>query len=57
MPRSSSFPSCRLHKPAGLARVIVDGKHVYLRPYGAEKSHAEDAKLLAERFGNSVSGP
>jgi integrase len=57
MPKKISFPTYKLHKASGLARVILDGKHVYLGPYGSEKSHAEYAKLLAERFGNFGPGP
>jgi len=32
MPPSQRVPAYRLHKPSGQARVIVDGKHVYLVP-------------------------
>jgi integrase len=54
MPRKPLIPSYRLHKPSGLARAIVDGKHIYLGPYGSEESHAAYAKLIADQFGNPI---
>jgi hypothetical protein len=36
----------RLHKPSGQARVIIDGRHVYLGPYGSEESKAEYERLV-----------
>lgn len=53
MARKKSFPRYRLHKASGLARVIVNGKHVYLGPFGSEESHAAYAKLLADHLGDS----
>jgi len=53
MPRSR-IPAYRLHKPSGLARVILDGQHHYLGPYDSEESRAAYAKLIAERFGNPL---
>jgi hypothetical protein len=41
MPQRKNIPSYRLHKPSGQARVIIDGQHVYLGPYGSEESKAE----------------
>jgi integrase len=53
MPRSQKIPTYRLHRPSGQARVIIDGRHVYLGPYGSEESKAEYdrlvRKLLTER--------
>lgn len=53
MPRRQSVPSYRLHKPSGQARVIIDGRHVYLGPYGSDESKAEYErvvrKLLTDR--------
>lgn len=50
MGRPKSLPKYCLHKPSGLARVIIDGKHVYLGPYGSEESHAAYTKLLSKHF-------
>jgi integrase len=50
MPRKPGrVPSYRLHKPSGQARVIIDGEHLYLGPYGSPESHEKYARLLAER--------
>lgn len=53
MPRSPHVPTYRLHKPSGQARVIIDGKHLYLGPYGSEKSRQAYARILAQRFSPS----
>jgi len=50
MPREKRVPSYRLHRSSGQARVIIDGKHVYLGPYGSPQSREMYAKLIAERF-------
>jgi integrase len=50
MPRKKRVPSYRLHKPSGQARVILDGQHVYLGPYGSPESQEKYARLIAERF-------
>src|SRR5258708_6638462 len=49
MPRKVSVPSYKLHKPSGQARVILDGEHFYLGPFGSEASHEEYARLIARR--------
>ena len=50
MPRKPvAVPSYKLHKPSGQARVILDGKHFYLGPFGSEESHEEYARLIARR--------
>lgn len=54
MPRKPQIPAYRLHKSSGLARVILDGKHVYLGPFGSPESRIAYAKLIAERFGNPL---
>ena len=46
MPRRKGVPAYRLHKPSGQARVISDGRHVYLGPYGSEESKAEYERLI-----------
>ena len=47
MPRKS-LPSYRLHKPSGQARVILNGKHVYLGKYKSDESMKKYARLIAE---------
>lgn len=49
MPRSS-VPAYRLHKASGQARVILDGRHIYLGPHGSDESRERYARLIAERF-------
>ncbi len=41
-------PSYRLHKPSGQARVIIDGKHHYLGPFGSQASREKYARLISE---------
>ncbi len=53
--RRSSVPSYRLHKPSGLARVIVNGEHRYLGKYGSDESREAYARLIAEL--NASGGP
>jgi hypothetical protein len=36
--RLSTNPAYRERKPSGQARVIVNGRHVYLGKYGSEES-------------------
>lgn len=50
MPRPKSVPSYCLHKPSGRARVILDGRQVYLGAYGSPESREAYARLIAERF-------
>lgn len=57
MARPKSPPQYRLHKPSGLARVIVDGKHVYLGKYGSEESHTAYSRILAEFLSQGASAP
>ena len=42
------LPAYRLFKPRNLACVTIDGKRVYLGPYGSPASRAEYARLIAE---------
>lgn len=49
-PRSMRVPTYGLHKASGQARVLLNGKHVYLGPYGSDESKQRYARLLAERF-------
>jgi integrase len=51
--RRKKIPAYRLHKPSGQARVIIDGKSVYLGPFASPESETEYkrriAKLLVDR--------
>ena len=53
--RTSHVPSYRLHKPSGQARVIINGRHVYLGPYGSEESREKYVRLIAELPPQTVS--
>ena len=53
--RTGHVPSYRLHKPSGQARVIINGRHVYLGPYGSEESREKYARLVAELPSQTVS--
>jgi integrase len=46
MPRRRTIPRYRLHAPSGQARVILDGRHLYLGRYDSEESRAEYDKLV-----------
>ncbi len=46
MPRKSTIPAYRLHAASGQARVIIDGKHIYLGRYGSEESKAEYEQIV-----------
>ena len=48
MPRRTAVPSYRLHKPSGLARVLINGRHVYLGKYNSPESREHYRRLLAE---------
>jgi integrase len=46
MPRRRTIPAYRLHAPSGQARVILNGKHIYLGRYDSEESRTEYEKLV-----------
>jgi integrase len=50
MPRIKSPPKYCLHRPSGQARVILNGKHVYLGKFGSTESKSAYARIVAERF-------
>jgi hypothetical protein len=50
MPRAARVPAYCLHKPSGQARVILDGRHVYLGLYGSPQSREKYSRLISERF-------
>lgn len=47
MPKTNSPPKYGHHKPSGQARVVLNGRHYYLGPYGSPESRTEYAKLIA----------
>jgi hypothetical protein len=47
MPRKSTIPAYRLHAASGRARVILEGKHIYLPgPFNSEESKGAYEKLV-----------
>jgi hypothetical protein len=49
MPRSSpSVPSYRFHKPSGRARVTLEGRDIWLGPYGTSESRQKYDRVVAE---------
>jgi hypothetical protein len=59
MSKARRVPSYGLHKATGQARVIINGKHIYLGKFGSPSSHAEYHRLVAESFasGTPCTGP
>ncbi|MGE0537448.1 MAG: tyrosine-type recombinase/integrase [Pirellulales bacterium] len=55
--RANSVPSYRLHKASGQARVLVDGRHLYLGIYGSEVSRQRYARLIAKQTAASETTP
>jgi len=43
-------PAYGLHRPTGQARVIIDGRHVYLGKHGSPESWEKYHRLIAERL-------
>jgi integrase len=50
MPRLKRVPAYCPHKPSGQARVIIDGEHIYLGPFGSVESREKYARLIAQHF-------
>ena len=48
MPKKVCSPAYRLHKPSGQARVIIDGKHIYLGRFDSPESHQKYHRLVGE---------
>jgi len=46
--RTKEIPSYRLHKARGLAVVTLNGRDVYLGPYGSVESKAAYDRTVAE---------
>ncbi|MBA3313343.1 MAG: site-specific integrase [Planctomycetaceae bacterium] len=43
---SARLPKLSLHKATGKARVVIDGRHHYLGPFGSDEAKAAYAKLI-----------
>jgi len=48
MPKAAHVPAYKRHKPSGQARVIIDGRQVYLGKYGSPESREKYARIIAE---------
>lgn len=48
MSKSLRIPAYRLHKPKNLAVVRLDGRDIYLGPYGSDSSREQYDRLIAE---------
>lgn len=48
MPKTPKVPKLSLHKPSGCARVRIQGKDLYLGPYGDPETLQRYSRLLAE---------
>ena len=48
MPKKPRIPKYSLHKPSGRARVIIDGRHIFLGKYGSPESHEKYRAIVAE---------
>jgi integrase len=46
--RNAKVPAYLLHKPSGLARVIVGGKHIYLGKHGSPESLEKYARIVTQ---------
>lgn len=58
MPRKAKvFPSYLLHRPTGQARVRLNGRDVYLGPYGSEESRVRYGELIAKLAGGVPCDP
>ena len=57
MPHAKRVTSYRPHKLRGQARVILDGKHVYLGVFGSPQSRETCARLIAEHFAGTGAMP
>jgi len=52
MSRPRRTPAYRKHKASGQAVVTIDGRDVYLGPYGTDASYREYDRILAEWLAN-----
>jgi len=48
MTAKNKFPAISLHKASGLARIRLNGRDIYLGPYGSPESFEKYAELLRE---------
>jgi hypothetical protein len=56
MSHKKNVPAYRLHKPSGLARVIIDHKQIYLGKYDSPESRKRYAELITEHLNNAIPG-
>jgi hypothetical protein len=56
MPSHNPIPAYGLHKPSGLARVVIHGKQIYLGKYDSPESRKQYAELITEHLNNTISG-
>lgn len=54
---SHELPSYRLHKPKGLAVVRLNGRDIYLGPYGTPESRTAYERVIAEWLANGKQLP
>jgi integrase len=52
MPRKSTIPAYKLHAATGQARVIIDGKHIYLGKFNSPESKAQYELLVRKLLTN-----
>jgi len=48
MPKCRAVPSFGIHKPSGQARVLVNGRHLYLGKFNSPESREKYQRVLAE---------
>jgi len=48
MTAKNQFPAISLHKASGLARIRLNGRDIYLGPYGSPESYEKYAELLRQ---------
>jgi hypothetical protein len=46
--RTGRVPAYRLHRPSGQARVIINGRHIYLGKFGSPESHLFEIRVDEE---------
>jgi integrase len=57
MAKFKSVPKYCLHRSSGQARVIIDGRHVYLGKFGSPESKSAYSRIVSERFSAQTSLP
>jgi integrase len=52
--KPTKIPKYSLHASSGQARVVVNGKHIYLGKYGSAESHKKYSQIIAELASGSL---